>query len=247
MKRAWFRQDEKMNVYVFDLDGTLLDSMEVWDHLGEIYLRTLGKKPERGLSEKTRNMSWNEFTAYLRKTYHICKTQDMIARELEEMIKLFYHKAAQEKSGAAEYVKYLASRGETLFAVSDTTRENTMNALEHLGILDDFQGVYTAETMGRKNSRNFYLRLALHLHLEPQEITVWEDSYRCAKAAKEAGCRVYAVEEDTERNRMGIINAADRYVKDFRAALQMQRWENGEAQRSEEPVSESLQESPGLC
>ena len=41
-----------MSVYVFDLDGTLLDSMEVWEHLGEVYLRSLGKTPERNLSEK---------------------------------------------------------------------------------------------------------------------------------------------------------------------------------------------------
>ena len=233
-----------MSVYVFDLDGTLLDSMEVWEHLGEVYLRSLGKTPERNLSEKVKHMSWDGFTAYLRKTYYICKTQDMIARELEDMMKLFYHKAAQAKKGAVEYVKYLVNRGDTLFATSDTTRENTLSALERLGILDDFQGVYTVENMGKKTSRDFYIRLSLHLHLEPGEMIVWEDSYRAARAAKEAGCRVYAVEEAAEQNRLGMINLADRYVKDFESALQMQRWENGELPLS---ASESYREAPGLC
>ena len=98
--------------------------------------------------------------------------------------------------------------------------------------------------MGKKTSRNFYIRLSLHLHLEPGEMVVWEDSYRAARAAKEAGCRVYAVEEAAEQNRLGMINLADRYVKDFESALQMQRWENGELPLS---ASESYREAPGLC
>ncbi len=233
-----------MSVYVFDLDGTLLDSMEVWEHLGETYLRSLGKTPERNMNEKTKNMSWDDFTAYLRKTYYICKTQDMIAQEMENMMKLYYHNAAQAKKGAVEYIKYLTRRGETIFAASDTTRENTIDALERLGILDNFQGIYTAENMGKKTSRNFFIRLSLHLHLEPSEIIVWEDSYRAAKAAKEAGCRVYAIEEAAEKNRLGMIGIADRYVRDFNAALQMQRWENGDTSRN---APEAYQEAPELC
>lgn len=233
-----------MSVYVFDLDGTLLDSMEVWEHLGEVYLRSLGKTPERNMNEKIKNMSWNDFTAYLRKKYYICKTQEMIAREMENMMKLYYHNAAQAKKGAVEYIKYLSRRGDTIFAVSDTTRENTIHALERLGILDEFQGIYTAENMGKKTSRNFFIRLSLQLHLEPSELTVWEDSYRAAKAAKEAGCRVYAIEEAAEKNRLGIIGIADRYVRDFDAALQMHRWENGDSSGN---TPGSYQEEPGLC
>ena len=58
---------------IFDIDGVLLDSMIIWTDLGERYLRSIGKEPEEGLTEKLFSMSMEQGAEYLKDTYNIDK------------------------------------------------------------------------------------------------------------------------------------------------------------------------------
>ena len=69
-----------MEAAIFDVDGTLLDSMGVWEHLGERYLKALGKTPEPGLQEILKPMTMEQSCQYLRKRYALDKTPEEIEK-----------------------------------------------------------------------------------------------------------------------------------------------------------------------
>lgn len=75
---------------IFDVDGTLLDSMEIWDNAGERYLSSVGKTAENGLSEKLCDMSLTEGAEYMKKQYALSFSTDEIVSGVLKIIEDFY-------------------------------------------------------------------------------------------------------------------------------------------------------------
>ena len=71
---------------IFDLDGTLLDSMGIWDTLGEDYLLSLGIQPQAGLRERLRDLSLKQAAVYFRNQYHVELSVGEILRGIHSMI-----------------------------------------------------------------------------------------------------------------------------------------------------------------
>ena len=66
---------------IFDVDGTLLDSMHIWDSIGEDYLRSLGYEPREKLNEKFKTMSLSQAAAYYRSEYGVTLSVERICAE----------------------------------------------------------------------------------------------------------------------------------------------------------------------
>lgn len=75
---------------IFDVDGTLLDSMKIWDNAGERYLSSVGKTAENGLSEKLCDMSLTEGAEYMKKQYALSFSTDEIVSGVLKIIEDFY-------------------------------------------------------------------------------------------------------------------------------------------------------------
>jgi beta-phosphoglucomutase-like phosphatase (HAD superfamily) len=93
---------------VFDLDGTLLDSMPLWMRAGEIYLASLGVEAEPGLGEKLFSMTVPESDAYLARAYPLHLSETEIADGINATVRDFYLKTAQLKPGAADFLQGLS-------------------------------------------------------------------------------------------------------------------------------------------
>lgn len=96
---------------IFDVDGTLLDSMVIWEEAAVRYLNSLGLEPEENLSEKIMTMSMEEGADYLIDHYGVSLTRTQILDGIRELIRGFYEDEVQLKPGVEQVIKLLASKG----------------------------------------------------------------------------------------------------------------------------------------
>ena len=92
---------------IFDVDGTLLDSMKIWDNAGERYLSSVGKTAENGLSEKLCDMSLTEGAEYMKKQYALPFSIDEIVSGVLKIIEDFYFYEVGLKNGTKEILQFL--------------------------------------------------------------------------------------------------------------------------------------------
>ena len=88
-----FRRDGecmKIECAIFDFDGTLFDSMFIWDNVGEIYLRSLGKEPKASISEDVRTLSLYQSACYFKEKYEIDLSVEEIMAGINQTIEHFY-------------------------------------------------------------------------------------------------------------------------------------------------------------
>ena len=108
---------------IFDADGTLLDSMPIWDDLGVRYLKELGVEAEPGLPEILFRMSLEESAAYMKRTYGLSQTEEEIRRGVLAKLEDFYVNEVQAKPGASEYLRALHKRQIPMMIATDTSFE----------------------------------------------------------------------------------------------------------------------------
>lgn len=95
----------KLEGAVFDLDGTLLDSMPAWNNAGPDYLRSLGIEPEKNLGARVRKMSLYQAACLFRDEYGVQKRADEIMAGIDRVIEKFYFTQVQAKPGVAEFIE----------------------------------------------------------------------------------------------------------------------------------------------
>ena len=99
---------------IFDVDGTLLDSMKIWDNAGERYLQSRGRQAEPGLSRILFSMSLADGATYLKETYELPETTGEIHQGILDIVDAFYHDEAQAKAGVRELLEALSAKGVAL-------------------------------------------------------------------------------------------------------------------------------------
>ena len=136
---------------IFDVDGTLLDSMGVWDTIGEDYLRSLGYEPREKLNEKFRTMSIREAAAYYISEYGVTLSVEEICCQVNGWIERFYREEAMMKPGAAAFVKRLHDAGVKLAIATATDDFLVEAALRRCGVMEYFSGLVTCTHVDRKS------------------------------------------------------------------------------------------------
>ena len=185
-----------MEAAIFDVDGTLLDSMGVWEHLGERYLKALGKTPESGLQEILRPMTMEQSCQYLRKRYALDKTPEEIRRGLNGSLETFYREEVTEKPRLRELLTYLKQKGMVMAVATATDSYLVESALIRLGLRDYFQGIWTCAQAGAGKEDPAVYHLALDsLKKRRERCLVFEDAPYAVATAVRAGFPVVAVAE----------------------------------------------------
>ena len=202
---------------VFDVDGTLLDSMPIWRDVGARYLRSLGLAPEPGLADILFPMSFEEGAWYLKDRYGLGQSQEEVQAGVSAIIDGFYRREVALKPGAAAFLAKLAERGIPMALATTGDPPLVAAALDRLGVAGYFSRTFTcAELDTTKRRPDIYLAAAAYLGAAPAETAVFEDVLHALRAAGDAGFFTVAVEDAESRgDREAIRACAKVYLRDF--------------------------------
>lgn len=201
---------------IFDVDGTLLDSMSSWDTIGEDYLRSLGYVPRENLAETFKNMSMYQSACYYQSHYGVTLSTEEIIEGINRMIEDFYRYEAQLKSGAAKFLESLYNNGVKMCIATATDKNLVEAALERCGVEKYFSEIFTCTLVGHGKDEPFIYREALkHLGTDRASTVVFEDALFAIKTAKADGFLTAAVYDSHEADPKEMAEVADYYLKDF--------------------------------
>lgn len=202
---------------IFDIDGTLLDSMPVWENAGARYLATLGIKARSDLKERLDALSLPEGALYMQTEYKLSVTIEEILEGVNQVVKDFYFKEAVLKPGVCDLIQKLKKNQVRLIIATATDAEMAKSALIRNGIWKDFDGMITCEEAGAgKTSPKVFELAREHLQTKKEETWVFEDSLYAVKTASKAGFPVCSIYDAYSRdNTEEIRTFSDIYVKDF--------------------------------
>jgi thiamine-phosphate pyrophosphorylase len=207
---------KKAKGLILDLDGTLLDSMGVWDNIGAEYLRSEGVEPiPATLWETLKPMSLLQAAEYFISEFGLLRTPRQVMDGINSMIEDKYKYEVELKEGVREFLE--KNRGLKMCIATETDRYLAECALKKLGIERYFDFVITsAETGGSKQSPEIYRKAAERLGLAVEEIIVFEDALHAVKAARSAGFYTVGVRERVfEDDREKIRETADFCVENL--------------------------------
>ena len=198
---------------IFDIDGTLIDSMIIWEKLGEKYLENQGIVPEEGLDDILFSMTIDEGVNYLKVHYDISASEDDIRDALINIIRDFYNNEVQLKAGVIEFLQNAKNNDIPMVLATAGDVELERAALVRLGIWEYFENIFTCEELHTsKREATIYLKAAEYINKEPNNILVIEDVYQAVHAAHQAGFKVAAIEDCSSiKDKSLILNEADYY------------------------------------
>lgn len=202
---------------IFDIDGTLLDSMPVWENAGARYLATLGIKARSDLKERLDALSLPEGALYMQTEYKLSVTIEEILEGVNQVVKDFYFKEVVLKPGVCDLIQKLKKNQVRLMIATATDAEMAKAALVRNGVWKDFDGMITCEEAGAgKTSPKVFELAREHLQTKKEETWVFEDSLYAVKTASKAGFPVCSIYDAYSRdNTEEIQTFSDIYVKDF--------------------------------
>lgn len=202
---------------IFDADGTIIDSMKIWDELGKRYLLKKGIRADSELSDILYDMSLEESGRYLKERYQISDRVEKIISDVLELIKDFYKNEVCEKPGLSVFLEKMKEKRIPMGIATSGSRELLQYALKKIGILEYFDFILTCDELGTSKKEPYiYLKAAKKLGTMPCETAVFEDAVHGIKTAGKVGFVTVGVrDESSDRYREEIIKTADIYITDF--------------------------------
>lgn len=194
---------------IFDLDGTLIDSMWVWAKIDDELLRAFGEKPDEEYREAITKLSFREGAEYIISRYRLQKTPEQILKQIDDMAMHEYRANIRLKPGVREYLLELSRQGVSLAVGTSCTQALCRAVLESNGIINLFEHFIFANTIpGGKRTPEFFKVCAEKMGLECGDCTVFEDSVFAAQSAKAAGCRTVGIYDDYTGEQFNALREA---------------------------------------
>ena len=201
---------------IFDLDGTLLDSMFIWDTIGEEYLRSLGKELHEDSKETFMTLTLEEAAVYYRENYGVTLSVGEIVDGVNSMVEQTYRTKVTLKPGIAEYLAWLKGNGVRMCVATVTDRYLVEETLERLGLRHYFLEIFTCAEVGfGKDKPVIYQKALEHLGTEKSDTYVFEDLPFALNTAKTDGFPTVGIYDRHEAHQDELKELADYYVLDF--------------------------------
>ena len=212
MRRPYY--DSRSHI---DIDGTMIDSMSIWDSCALRYLKTLGITGEENLGKILFPMTVEEGVRYCKERYQLTQSEEEIRRGMMKIIEDFYRYEVEIKSGVRECLDVLRQKGirMVLATVGDVELEKA--ALVRLGIWDYFEKMFACEDYGTtKRESRIYQICAEYLGMKAEEVLVFEDVLTAVESAHRAGFPVVGVYDSASADDQSKIREnAVQYVRNL--------------------------------
>lgn len=213
---------EGKKAVIFDLDGTLVDSMWIWGAIDMEFLGRYGYSCPADLEKAVAGMSFSETAGYFKERFSLPLSLEEIKSCWIQMAIGKYRNEVPLKPGALEFLKYCKQNGILTGIATSNSREIVDAVIEALGIGEYLEQVATAcEVAAGKPEPDIYLEVARRLQVQPEDCLVFEDIPEGILAGKRAGMTVIAVadgfSEDMEEEKRLL---ADDFIYDYGEVLQ---------------------------
>lgn len=212
-----------MNVrgIIFDLDGTLIDSMSAWENIGSDFLKNHGVNPPEDLNETIRTMSFAESTRYFIEFFGVAMTATQVDDEINGMIRDNYTKHIALKPYVKEVLDQYLQQGIKMGILTATHKSLTELVLKRFGLLNHFEFILTAGMTGLPKSQpQIYHQAVEHLKLPVDQIAIFEDALYCIQAAKDTACHIVGVYDESSKNDWDEIKKkADTTILSFKELI----------------------------
>lgn len=208
---------EKIKAVIFDMDGTLIDSMGVWSQIDREFLLKRQIAVPSELHRCIEGKSFTETAGYFKERFNLSENIEEIMAEWTAMCKTHYETRVPLKRGALNLIRYLHARGYKI-GMGTSSRHELVEAIftrHHLHSY--FDTVRTSCEVGRgKPFPDIFLKVAEDLEVRPEECLVFEDTLAGVLAGKRAGMKVVAIYDDYSLSAMEEIRkTADGYIDSF--------------------------------
>jgi HAD superfamily hydrolase (TIGR01509 family) len=211
-----------IDAVIFDLDGTLVDSMWMWESIDEEYLGRFGLTLPSDLQSKIEGMSFSETAFYFKTRFDLPDSLDQIKSDWNQMAWEKYLNEVPVKEGVIDLLEYLKREGIPAGIATSNSRELVDLIIEKHQMQAYFTSIRTScEVAKGKPSPDIYLLVAQDLGCEPNRCLVFEDVLQGVMAGKNANMKVCAVyDKFSEKDEKEKIKLADYFIQSIREVLQ---------------------------
>lgn len=204
---------------IFDMDGTLINSLIVWDRLWDFF----GKKffdgkpfcPTKSDDKAIRTMTTEEAMHYLNKIYNFGVEDSELLEIVNKFDENFYKNEVELKKGALEFLEYLYQNGVKMCIASATDKRLIKVALNHCGIEKYFDEIFSCCDIGSgKDKPDIFLKALEYLGTSKEKTCIFEDSHVAIVTASKAGFKTVGIYDRYNYGQEEIKKIADAYIAD---------------------------------
>lgn len=203
---------------IFDVDGTILDSMMIWDEAPKLYLESQGCEVNENIGEITFDMTMAEGAQYMQKTYGLSLTEREIIDGINSRVYDFYAKKVQPKEGVSEFLEYVYSRGIPITIATSTERPMIEAALKRIGFDKYIKRIFTSTEIGKgKHYSDIFYAAINEMKSSVKNTWLMEDAVYSLETAKNIGLRTVGIYDFSSRDyQEDIKRLSDIYMKDWK-------------------------------
>lgn len=190
-----------MKAIIFDLDGTLVDSMGYWRSVSRDFMKTKGIDIEDEVQHKMTTMNLDASLRYLKDYYNLEESFEELMRDFSRTVEDFYRNKVETKEGCLEILEYFKDQGMKVVIGTSTAAHFANIVIEKYGIDKFIDGLYTADSVGHlKAEEKFYTSIAEELGERSEDVFLVDDSYLALRTGKKAGLEVIGIYDENSKD-----------------------------------------------
>ena len=206
---------------IFDLDGTLVDSMWVWSQIDVDYLKEKGYSMPKDLRSEIVHLSFSQTAVYFKEKFNLEDSVEKISKDWHDMAFNHYSNDVKLKLGVKDFLNNLKSFKIKIALATSNSIPLLEACLKNNGIYDYFDSITTTDEVSNgKDCPDVYLLAANKLGINPRDCLVFEDILPAVQGAKAANMKVIAVKDDEcLDSKEDLLKYADKYIHSFEELL----------------------------
>lgn len=211
---------DKFKAVIFDIDGTLADSLGVWTESDRIFLGRRGIEYDSEVSLALKSMHFMSAAEYLRDLYSLPESVEEVAAEITEIVREKYFYEVKLMPYAKELIQSFSEQGIKMCAATSNSRELAEGVLRHNDILHSLEFIVTSDEAGSsKDDPRIFFMCAEKMGVSPNETAVIEDSPHAARTAFENGFYTIGVNSGHFGDFEALTDCVHRRIESFKELI----------------------------